>query len=216
MQTAKAPRERKERKENADKRRRELIAATMRSVNTNGLSRTTLATVASEAGLSQGVAVFYFKTKEGLLEETLRAQYENYEANWTKELARAGADPVDQLLALVRADFAPSICNRESLAVWFAFWGELKFHPNFAQISRTFDATRGDAIEAVCAKLMVGADRDAVMQAATCIDTFTDGMWQKLYLTPDSFDVDQAVAVTMGLLGQLFPKHRVRMSGDQA
>ena len=54
-------RPRKERKENADKRRRQVLDATYRSIVSHGLAKTTLATVADEAGLSQGVAVFYFK-----------------------------------------------------------------------------------------------------------------------------------------------------------
>jgi TetR/AcrR family transcriptional repressor of bet genes len=115
---------RKERKENADKRRQQLLDATLRSIVNNGLSKTTLATVASEAGLSQGVAVFYFKSKTGLLTEALKEQYTRYNDNWAKALAKAGTDPLDQLIALIEADFAPSICNTEALSVWFAFWGE--------------------------------------------------------------------------------------------
>ena len=62
-----AERPRKERKANADKRRQQLLEATLRSIIHNGLAKTTLATVAAEAGLSQGIAVFYFKSKAGLL-----------------------------------------------------------------------------------------------------------------------------------------------------
>jgi TetR/AcrR family transcriptional repressor of bet genes len=69
---------RKERKANADKRRLQLLDATLRSIAINGLSKTTLATVAAEAGLSQGVAVFYFKSKTGLLTEALREHYQRY------------------------------------------------------------------------------------------------------------------------------------------
>ena len=70
---------RKERKANANKRREQLLNATLRSIAANGLAKTTLATVATEAGLSQGVAVFYFKSKNGLLTEALRSKYQKYE-----------------------------------------------------------------------------------------------------------------------------------------
>ena len=71
-----ATRPRKERAENAAKRRRQIIEATQRSIVKNGLSGTTLATVSAEAGLSQGVAVFYFKNKQTRRGEALRHQYE--------------------------------------------------------------------------------------------------------------------------------------------
>ena len=68
----KPPKERKERKGNADMRRRQILDATLRSIILSGLAKTTLATVAAEADLSQGVAIFYFKSKNGLLSEALR------------------------------------------------------------------------------------------------------------------------------------------------
>ena len=71
----------------------------------NGLQRTTLATVADEAGLSQGVAVFYFKSKNGLLTEALRDLYMAYENHWVAALDRVGDDPISRLVALVQADF---------------------------------------------------------------------------------------------------------------
>ena len=82
----KAGKPRKERKENADRRRRQLLDATRRSIVAHGLARTTLATVAVEAGLSQGVAVFYFASKTGLLTETMRDMYRSYEENWQAAL----------------------------------------------------------------------------------------------------------------------------------
>ena len=88
-------RPRKERKENADRRRKQLIEATLRSVVANGLAKTTLATVAAEAGLSQGVAVFYFNTKDDLLAAALAHQYALYEQAWSEELDQAGSDPAE-------------------------------------------------------------------------------------------------------------------------
>ena len=48
-------------------RRRQLIDATIRSVANRGLADTTIATVAREAGLSQGIINLHFQTKERLL-----------------------------------------------------------------------------------------------------------------------------------------------------
>lgn len=202
---------RKERKANADRRRQQLLDATLRSIVTNGLAKTTLATVANEAGLSQGVAVFYFKSKTGLLTEALREQYHRYEDNWTAALDRAGDDPLDRLIAVIRADFDPVVCNPETLSIWFAFWGEQKFTPSYADITAAFDAKRTAAIRGVCGALM-GATSARSDQISNWIDTLTDGFWQNLHLFPKTCTVDHAVTESLALVAALLPDHAARLT----
>src|SRR3546814_11761207 len=100
---AAAGRPRRERTENAAKRRRQLIEATIDSIVEHGLSATTLATVSDGAGLSQGVAVFYFQHKQALLAATMKYHYQEYHKVWRSALAEAPADPVAANAALVGA-----------------------------------------------------------------------------------------------------------------
>ena len=53
-----------------EERQHQLIQATIRSVAKNGMSDTTMATVSSEAGLSQGIINLHFQSKDRLLVET--------------------------------------------------------------------------------------------------------------------------------------------------
>ncbi len=98
-----------------------MIRATVRSVAKNGLSDTTMATVAREAGLSQGIINLHFQSKERLLVETLRYIADEYNTSWEKALAGAGPSPVERLAALVEVDFKLPVCDRNKLAMWFAF-----------------------------------------------------------------------------------------------
>ncbi|MEI4263120.1 TetR family transcriptional regulator C-terminal domain-containing protein [Roseovarius sp. D0-M9] len=199
------PKERKERKANADKRRQQLLDATWRSIAENGLARTTLATVATQAGLSQGVAVFYFKSKAGLLTEALRDHYHRYQQTWERALEDAGHDPRDRLIALIRADFDPVICNPEALSIWFAFWGEQKFTPDYAAISAQFDTARNEAIRTECAALMEDAPEDEIRRVAEWIDTFSDGYWQRLHVLPGIYDADACLNETLQMVARLVP-----------
>lgn len=199
------PKPRKERKENADKRRQQLLDATWRSIAQNGLARTTLATVAAQAGLSQGVAVFYFKSKAGLLTEALRDHYRRYRATWQAALEEAGDDPRARLTALIRADFDPAICNPEALSIWFAFWGEQKFTPDYAAVSAEFDAARLDAMTAACTRLMQGAPQDEVRRMAEWIDTLSDGYWQRMHVQPEIYDIDSCRDETLLMAARLMP-----------
>ncbi|WP_428516040.1 TetR family transcriptional regulator C-terminal domain-containing protein [Roseovarius sp.] len=194
---------RKERKANADKRRRQLLEATRRSIIEHGLAKTTLATVAAEAGLSQGVAVFYFKSKNGLLVETLRAHYEFYDDTWRAALEQAGPDPMDRLMALITADFSEDVCSAESLSLWFAFWGEQTFVPQYAEVCREFDRDRVAAIREACAALMTDAPEEEVHRVAQWIDTLTDGFWQNLHLQPTRMTPAECLASTRAMIDAL-------------
>ncbi len=209
--TTAAERPRKERKENAEMRRSQLLEATRRSIVANGLSKTTLATVAAEAGLSQGVAVFYFKSKMGLLTETLRDHYLRYENSWKKRLADAGEDPLDQLLAIIRADFDPAICDSDSLALWFAFWGEEKFTPQYAGVTLEFDLKRRKAIGSVCAALVEEDPSLSGDEISDWIDTLTDGYWQRLHLSSKDMSAEMAEKATLNFVAQLLPRHAERI-----
>lgn len=199
------PRQRKERKENADRRRRQLIEATLKSVVENGLAKTTLATVAREANLSQGVAVFYFESKEKLLAAALEHQYGVYENSWRTALAEAGDDPADQLKALVRADLSPENCSRDALAVWFSFWGEASFRPHYAETAREFDKAKDAVLTDLCARLLPDASEATVRDIAYGIDSMTDGFWQRFYVTPESFSDAEALRLIMAHLRIVFP-----------
>ena len=200
-----APRGRRERTENADRRRRQLVEATLRSIVGNGLAATTLATVAREAGLSQGVAVFYYRTKEALLAAALEAHYQDYHDNWCAALRAAGDDPVSRLAALIRSDFDPAVANGAALAIWHAFWGEARARPGYAEIAARFDAPRAAAIRRACLDLVPEPGRAETL--ADGIECLTDGLWLKMYLDPAAMDADGALALVSRHLALLLPEH---------
>ena len=189
----------------------QLLDATLRSIAVNGLAKTTLATVANEAGLSQGVAVFYFKSKTGLLAAALQEHYSRYYANWQTVLAEAGSDPLECLIALIEADFSPSICNPEGLSIWFAFWGELKFNPQYETIAAEFDTDRAQTIQDLCITLLPENDPAEAQQIADWIDTLTDGYWQALHVFPNKMTRQMAVCATLDMVTRFLPKHAERI-----
>lgn len=197
---------RKERKDNADMRRRQILDATFKSIVSNGLAKTTLATVANEAGLSQGVAIFYFKSKTGILSAALQDQYGKYETHWQAALARADSDPASRMRALIEADFDPDICNPQSLAVWFAFFGEQGFVPQYAEITASYESKRAETLTGICLQLAPDEPAKAAL-AGEWIDTLTDGYWQKLHLFPQRYTRANALARTLDVLATLFPAY---------
>jgi TetR/AcrR family transcriptional repressor of bet genes len=209
------PRPRRERAENAARRRGQIIEATIESIVRHGLAATTLATVAEEAGLSQGVIVFYFKNKETLLAETLRWHYEDYSTLWQAALDAAPADPVSRILALVRTDFDPTICNRRTLTIWHAFWGEATARPLFAVISESYDRERATALRRQCeaAAALLEPGLWCPAELALSIDSLTGGLWLRMHLEPEAMNNAAARGVTARFLAAAFPSRRREILG---
>ena len=190
-------------------RRHQLIDATIESIARRGFAGTTLADVADGAGLSRGIVNFHFRSKDALLEATLRSLGEEYRAKWHAALDKAGSAPIDRLCALVDVDFDPAVCNRRKIAVWYAFWGEAKSRPTYLALCEAFDREHAEALAALCRKVAREGgylDRDPEV-IAVGLSALSDGLWQNLLLAPDRFDRRRARQVCRGFLAMAFPHH---------
>ena len=190
-------------------RRKQLIDATIRSVANRGLADTTIATVAREAGLSQGIINLHFKTKERLLTETLRYLADEYRNACHAAAARTEGSPEAGLTAMVELDFQRGICERNKLAVWFAFWGERKFRPTYRRICSERDRSYDDMVRVLCAQLCEHGGYAEVDPAlvADGLSALTDGLWLDLLVRPDSMTRDLARRISLTYLADAFPRH---------
>jgi TetR/AcrR family transcriptional repressor of bet genes len=208
MNSAAAVTAAKKRTEPKEKRQVQLIQATIRSIAKHGLSDTTIATVAREAGLSQGIINLHFQSKERLLLETLSYVVDEYKTRWEKAFARAGEASADRLFALVEVDFHPSLCDRNKLALWFAFWSETKSRPTYRKLCAERDRGYDQMMRKLCADVVSegGYDVDPEI-AARGLAAMTEGLWLDMLLSPRSMTRQQALEVSLSYLRSLFPAH---------
>lgn len=192
-----------------EERREQLIQATIRCVADHGLADTTIATVAQEAGLSQGIINLHFQSKEGLLTETLRYLADEYRTACREAAAAAAVSPVAGLEAMVELDFRRNICARDKLAVWFAFWGERKFRPTYRRICADRDKSYDDMVRVMCRRLCEQGDYPEVEPdlVADGLSALTDGLWLDLLVRPESMSRELAKRITLSYLADAFPKH---------
>lgn len=190
-------------------RRRQLIDATMKCIARKGMGSTTLGDVAKEAGLSQGIVNLHFESKDNLLTETLRTLANEYREQFDKTLQKAGSDPAAALLALMALDLKPSLCDRQKLAIWFAFWGEVKSRPTYRRICDEYDRHYDSIIEQLCAKLIDdgGYDNVTAAAAAEALTCMSNGLWLSHLISPKSWDRQTAMDAIMSYLVSVFPKH---------
>lgn len=199
----------KRRTASKETRQLQLIKATIRSIAKHGLSMTTMSTVSKEAKLSQGIINLHFQSKDRLLVETLRYVADEYKAVWEKAIQESGDSPAEKIAALTAVDFEKSVCQRNKLAVWFAFWGETKSRPIYRNICRKRDQEYLQVMIDYCDALISeggyeGQDAEAVANALLAM---TEGLWLDLLMSPDYMTPEQACEVCMHYLRTVFPRH---------
>src|SRR5450631_2790555 len=132
----------------------QLIEAALECISALGLRDTTVQDVAKRAGMAVGSISQYFDSKEALFTSALRALSEEFEASWRRGLDEAGEDAAVRLRRFVECYFEPAICQRRKIAVWFAFWGEVKARPGYRAVCAGHDRRHDQTLEALCGALI--------------------------------------------------------------
>ena len=192
-----------------ERRREQLIKATINCVAKRGFSATTMADITTAAGLSLGIVNLHFKSKEKLLLETLKYLSEEYRHHWELTLEKAGPAPAEKLAALVDLDFSKAICDHKKLAVWFAFWGETRSRPIYMKTCAEYDRHYVQVETELFAE-MIGDDNDKRLDPqilATTLDAIIDGLWLDMLLMPKDANHNQAKAQVMNYLHSVLPDH---------
>ncbi|NBZ88170.1 TetR/AcrR family transcriptional regulator [Stagnihabitans tardus] len=189
-------------------RRLQVIEATIATLAARGHARTTLTEVARTAGISHGLVLFHFDSKEKLLAETLAFLAEEYQTHWQAALDGAGEDPADQILALIAVDFAPALTTQARLGAWCAFWGEAQSRPDYQTACGEKDASYVAKMETICAALIRQRSYplDPVI-AARILRVVIEGTWLDLMTLHTPYAVDEARRTVMTALALCFPRH---------
>lgn len=189
-------------------RRVQLIEATIDSIAKRGFAETTLANVADGAKLSRGIVNFYFKSKDALLVATLRHMTEEYEAFWTAAVRKAGPTAAAALDAMIDADFDPAIMNRKKVTVWYAFWGEARWRPDFLRLCSQLSQSYFEQTTTLCRRIIEEGgyrERDAAT-IARGLNAMIDGLWLEILINPKSIDRNAAKRTCRAFLAQVFPR----------
>ncbi len=190
-------------------RRQQLIDATIKCISKKGLGSTTLADVANEAGLSQGIVNLHFNSKDNLLYETLQFLAEEYDKEFMSVIESAPDDAAAKMLALMKMDLKPAICDRNKLAVWFAFWGEVQSVPTYQKICAAYDDKYDEILfELADTIIREGKYNDIDAQTVTeALSSLTDGLWLSCLVNPKTFDRATALNAVLSYLHAVFPDH---------
>jgi TetR/AcrR family transcriptional repressor of bet genes len=195
-------------------RKVQLMEATIDCIAARGFADLTLADVAKAAGLSVGIVNFYFRSKDVLLIETLRHLVADYIQQTNENIRNAGTSAAAQIEAMIESDFHRTIANRKRVTVWYAFWGETRWRPEFLKICQQLSDSFHNETRAVFARLITeggyrNIDADLVARG---FDAMIDGLWLDMLINPKAVERDAAKQVVRTYLAGLFPNEFGRQS----
>jgi len=182
---------RKFRREGEERRRQDLIEATLDCVAENGLQGATVRAIALRAGVTAGLIRHYFPGKE----ELLQAAYATMMGRMT-ELAKTALATVEQepklrLAAFVAASLEAPVVDARTFSLWASFIGRAGSDAGLGAAHRAGYLGFRDEVEALVAAALDGAGRpvDAgeLRRHAIAINAIIDGLWVEGCLAGDMF-----------------------------
>src|SRR4051812_43450914 len=191
-------------------RREQLIVATIDVIARKGFSELTLAEVAETAKLSTGIVNFYFKSKDALLNATLAHMVGEYRRTWRASVAAAPPSAATKITAMLEGDFQRLVANRKTVTVWYAFWGETRWRPDFMAVCQELNRE----FQSVAAELFAQLNVQDPMLIAKGFSAMSDGLWLDMLINPKETDRDVARRVMRAFLHGLFPTQFAADAGD--
>lgn len=163
-----------------DRPREQVLTAALEMVAESGLEKLTMAALASRLGTSGGHLLYYFKTRDGLLLETLRwseAAYAEQRGPFLPDTAEVGAR-LDMDTVVAFADVYLAIDEKDPRwQLWLGLWARAPYHPELAQAQRDIDADWHADLVRLLAVVAPASDVDALSERLRAMwDGFSVGI----------------------------------------
>lgn len=194
-------------------RRLQLIEVTLASLAEVGAQGTTLAHIASQAGVSAGLVAHYFTDKEGLLEAAFRVLLAKHreQLRWRLTAAR---ETSDRLKACVEACLSPEGLRASDSRAWLAFWSLVHQSAPLARIQRVYQRRMLSSLRAALRPLVPAEE---LVERAASIAALLEGTWLQAALagaasSESTVLCDRVLRHVTASLGERLPPSRVPAS----
>jgi AcrR family transcriptional regulator len=147
-------------------------------ISERGVHRVALEDIAEQAGVSKGILLYYFKTKENLVLATMRWALSATAERIHSAMATAHS-PEAKILAMIDAIWIRPEINRGFYLTYLDLAGHAARNESFTELSATFHSIVDELYaEAVREGVGVGAFAvESVEEAATVVRAIIDGLF---------------------------------------
>ena len=187
--------------------RKLILKAAVDSIATMGLGKLTLDQVAGRVGISRGLVVFHFKTKNNLIEEVLSYLGRRYHSGWEAVLGGEAKSDMDRLVRLIDYDIRFACENPKYVSAWHAFWGEVKGNAMYQEQVGQRDAGYARDMENLLEKISGDGeyDKQELSLVTRGLFAMNFGIWVQLHLNPGPNDYEINSKSVRLFLGRMFP-----------
>jgi TetR/AcrR family transcriptional repressor of bet genes len=167
-------------------RKKELIEATIKSIESHGFQGTTIMTISREASMSAGIISHYFGSKQGLILATIRHLLEQLKQGLLQQIAACEQTLTPELRLQMIVDTNLS-CFQQSTSVtrtWLCFWAQALHDPELARLQRVNSKRLQRNL--LYSYRHVIADKEQAVIAANMTAAMIDGFWLRSSLSQGS------------------------------
>jgi betaine-aldehyde dehydrogenase len=186
-------------------RRSQLIEVTIDSLAEVGFVGSTLAQIASRAGVSPGLVAHYFGDKDGLLEATFRTLARRI-TDRMRTRFNAARTPRGRIQAVIDANLAAEEFDKRTGIAWLAFWGQVLHVQGLKRVQRSYQRRMLSNLAHALRKLVPGSEARSL---AAMIAAMIDGVWLRAALS----DWQEADSESARALLTAFVSGRLKESG---
>jgi betaine-aldehyde dehydrogenase len=162
-----------------DTRRSQLIEVTIDSLAEVGYVGSTLAQIASRAGVSPGLVAHYFRDKDGLLLATFRTLARRVSLRVRARFALAQT-PRGRIQAVIDANLAPEEFDQRTGTAWLAFWGQVLHAEGLKRVQNTYQGRTLSNLRHALKRLLPAHEAHSL---AAMIAAMIDGVWLRAALS---------------------------------
>jgi AcrR family transcriptional regulator len=188
-------------------RRSQIINAAYQVAAEHGLAGLTVRRVATKARVSTGLVLFHFETKDQLIVALLDWLLETTTVLHVGDDIAGIGSPLDRLLALLRQEMDRLSSEPQRIRLFFDFWARGIRDVGIRRKMRRELVRYRDAFRPMAAEVLrAEPDRFARVTAdglAAVAVSFIKGCAVQSMIDPARFDIDEYLAATQGLVGQL-------------
>ena len=154
-------------------RRRELIEGAYRVFLEHGIAGLTTARICKEAGMSPGLLVYYFKSKDEVLFWMVRHANRVIMDEVIQRMERSST-PWERLSAIVEGNFPPNLFNRNTANAWLSFYAVAARDPQLERLQTLFHRRLSSNLRSCVHGLF---DQEELARFVLGVGILIDGCW---------------------------------------
>jgi len=131
----------RQRQKNGKDRHQEILEAAARVITDRGLAETRISDIAERCGVSPGLILYYFESKDRLLVEALTSANDQFYLRLSREMRRmdSARQQLERLVELSVPGLLPEYERLDEWALWIEIWVRALREPKLAQEREVLD-----------------------------------------------------------------------------